>query len=106
VDQLASQVAEARRVADAATQAANEVEQQAGAAAAKADVVDGRLTRALANRLKRNPVQQVDVIFASGKANLSPAAQAALQGVVKLLADNPAYTADVVGYTDLVGDKE
>jgi outer membrane protein OmpA-like peptidoglycan-associated protein len=45
-------------------------------------------------------LQQVDVTFRPGKADLSAAAQTALQGVVKLLADNPTYTVDLVGYTD------
>ncbi len=105
VDQLGSQVSEARRVADGAASAAADARQRADAAGAAAQAVDGRLTRVLGNRLKRNPVQQVDVSFKSGKSDLSTENQTALQGVVKLLADNPIYTADVVGFTDTKGGK-
>lgn len=89
VSQVATQVSEARKVADEGVQ--------------KAGAVDGRLTRVLANRLKRTPVMQVDMFFKPGRSDLSAEAQTALQGVVKLLADNPTYTADVVGFTDRAG---
>ncbi len=91
VSQVATQVTEARKVADEGVQ--------------KAGAVDGRLTRVLANRLKRTPVLQVAMFFKPGNSDLSAEAQTALQGVVKLMADNPTYTADVVGFTDRVGSK-
>jgi outer membrane protein OmpA-like peptidoglycan-associated protein len=105
VEQVAGQTAEARRAADGAASAAADARQRADAAAAAAQAVDGRLTRVLGNRLKRNKVQQVDMFFATGKADLSTEAQAALTGIVKLLADNPTYTADLVGFTDKRGTK-
>jgi peptidoglycan-associated lipoprotein len=89
VSQVATQVTQARAVADQGVQ--------------KAGAVDARLTQALANRLKRTPVLQVDMFFATNKSDLSTEAQAALQGVVKLLGDNPTYTADIVGFTDKRG---
>ena len=91
VSQVATQTTETRGVADGVVQ--------------KAGAVDNRLTQALANRLKRAPVLQVDMFFKSGKSDLSAEAQTALQGVVKLLADNPTYTADIVGFTDAVGTR-
>ena len=105
VEQVAGQTAEARRVADGAASAAADARQRADAAAAAAQAVDGRVTRALADRLKRSQVQQVDVHFKSGKSDIPKEDVAALQGVVKALADNPTYTADVVGFTDSKGTK-
>ena len=67
------------------------------------DGVDGRLTRVLANRLKRTEVQEVEVTFETGKSDLSQAARGTLEGILKVLSDNPTYTADVVGHTDTVG---
>jgi outer membrane protein OmpA-like peptidoglycan-associated protein len=111
VDQLTTQLAavratatEATRIGTEATRIGNDARQRADAAAAKGDAVDGRLTRALANRLTRTPVQEFRVTFETGRAELSSPAEQALQGAVKLLADNGTYTADVVGHTDDVGE--
>ena len=76
---------------------------RADAAQRKADAVDARLTQALANRLKRTQVQQLDVTFDTGKWDISQSDRTALQGLLKVLADNPTYTVDVIGYTDTVG---
>jgi len=64
------------------------------------DAVDNRLTRVLANRLKREMVSQVHLQFAGGKYELIQAHYDALNAVLKTLQDNPTYTVDVVGYTD------
>jgi len=69
----------------------------------RADAVNARVTQALATRLKRTQVQTVDVTFDTGKADVSVSDRAALEGLLKVLKDNPTYTADVVGYTDTVG---
>ena len=76
---------------------------RADTAQAKADSVDARVTKNLANRLKREQVQTLDVTFETGKSDLSQSDRAALQGILKVLADNPTYTLDIVGYTDTVG---
>ena len=94
---------EAGRAAQVATQKADAATQKADAATQKADAVDGRLTRALANRLKRTQVQQADVLFKTGKSVLHENGRGALMGILKVLADNPTYTVDIVGYTDSVG---
>ena len=94
---------DARNRADEAGRAAEVAAQKADAAAQKADAVDGRLTRALANRLKRTQVQQADVTFKTGKSVLHEKDRAALMGILKVLADNPTYTVDIVGHTDSVG---
>ncbi len=100
----ATQKAEAAaQKADAATQKADTAAQKADAATQKADAVDGRLTRAMANRLKRTQVQQVDVTFKTGKSVLHENGRGVIMGILKVLADNPTYTVDIVGYTDSVG---
>ena len=76
---------------------------RADTAQKKADSVDARVTQNLANRLKRTQVQTLDVTFETGKSDLSQSDRAALQGILKVLADNPTYTLDIVGYTDTVG---
>ena len=69
----------------------------------KADSVDARVTQNLANRLKRAQVQALDVTFETGKSDISQSDRAALQGLLKVLADNPTYTIDIIGYADTVG---
>jgi len=69
----------------------------------RADAVNARLTQAQASRLKRAQVQTLDVTFETGKSDVSQSDRAALQGLLKMLTDNPTYTVDVVGYTDSVG---
>lgn len=104
VAQVASQKADtAAQKADAATQKADAAIQKADAATQKADAVDGRLTRAMANRLKRTQVQQAEVTFKTGKSVLHENGQEVIMGILKVLADNPTYTVDIVGYTDSVG---
>lgn len=103
VDQLTTQLAAVSATATEAKGIGTDARQRADAAAAKGEAVDGRLTKALANRLVRAQVQEFKVTFDVGRAELSDTAQQALQGAVKLLADNATYTADVVGHTDEVG---
>src|SRR5262249_21349829 len=49
-------------------------------------------------------VAEFSVPFESGKAAVSDEARRTLQGVASTLMENPTYTADLVGYTDDVGD--
>jgi outer membrane protein OmpA-like peptidoglycan-associated protein len=95
---------EATRIGTEATRIGNDARQRADAAAAKGEAVDGRVTSALANRFKRTQVQEFRVTFDTGRAELSAPAHQALEGAVKLLAENPTYSVDVVGYTDDVGE--
>ena len=76
---------------------------RADRAQSTADGVNTRVTQVLGNRLKRAQVQQLDVTFETGKADISQADRAALQGLLPTIKDNPAYTVDVIGYTDTVG---
>jgi outer membrane protein OmpA-like peptidoglycan-associated protein len=94
---------DARSIATDARSRADAAQSKADAAQSKADAVDGRVTQALANRLKRTQVQQLDVTFDTGKSDVSQSDRAALQGLLPVLKDNPTYTVDVIGYTDSVG---
>jgi OmpA-OmpF porin, OOP family len=94
---------EATRIGTEATRIGTAAQKSADAAAAKGEAVDARVTKALANRLARTQVQEFKVLFEEGRVDLSAAAQQTLESAVKLLADNPTYTADVVGHTDDLG---
>jgi outer membrane protein OmpA-like peptidoglycan-associated protein len=96
---------EANRIGTEATRIGTDARQRADAAMAKGEAVDGRVTKAQANRYSRTQVQEFKVLFEEGRAELSAAAQQTLLSAVKLLADNPTYSADVVGHTDDVGAK-
>jgi outer membrane protein OmpA-like peptidoglycan-associated protein len=91
VTQLNTKVTEARAVADGAVQ--------------KAGAVDERLTRAQDNRYKRELMFMSVLHFAPGKSKLLPLHEDKLRGVLKVLTDNPTYTADIVGYADATGDE-
>jgi outer membrane protein OmpA-like peptidoglycan-associated protein len=103
VDQLTTQLAAVSATATEAKAIGTDARQRADAAAAKGEAVDARLTKALANRLARNQVQEFKVTFEPGRAELSSAAEQTLQDAVKLLAGNATYTADIIGHTDEVG---
>ena len=92
VTQLNTKVTEARAVADGAVQ--------------KAGAVDERLTRAQDNRYKRELMFMSALNFAPGKSKLLPLHEDKLRGVLKVLADNPTYTADIVGFTDAKGPEQ
>lgn len=110
VDKLTTELAavrttatEAKSIGTEATTIGTDARQRADAAAAKGEAVDGRVTKALANRLARVQVQEFRVTFETGRAELSSAAEQTLQTAAKLMTDNATYTADVIGYTDDVG---
>ncbi len=113
VDQLTTQVGEVRSLATDARTRADAAAGRADAAASaakvadqKAEGADNRITRVVANRLKRAEVQQFEVAFQTGKWHLTEADRAGLSEVLKVLAANPTYTADVIGYTDTVGKSD
>jgi len=86
VGQAVAQATEARKIADEKTAA-----------------LDQRLTRALDNRFKRDLVETVNLRFAPGQSRLLPTHEEVLRRVLQKLAENPTYTADIVGYTDGMG---
>ena len=110
VDQLTKDLAtvsatanDAKRIGTEAAAAAADARQRADAAAAKGEAVDERVTKALSDRLARTKVQEFQVTFETGRAELSTAAEQTLLEAAKLMGDNPTYTADLIGYTDDVG---
>jgi outer membrane protein OmpA-like peptidoglycan-associated protein len=103
VNELNAQLSAVRATATEATRIGTDARQRADAATAKVDAVDVRVASALADRFKRMPVKEFRVTFETGRAELSGPAQSSILDAVKVLADNPTYSADVVGYTDDVG---
>ena len=69
----------------------------------RATAADARVTQALANRYKRTTVETVQLRYRSGQFALLPEHKTTLARVLKSLADNPTFTADIVGYTDAAG---
>jgi len=100
VAELNTQLSDVRASATEATRIGTEARQRADTAVSKVDEVDLRVANALASRFKRTPVKEFRVM---GRADLSGEAQSAILDAVKILADNPPYSVDVVGYTDDVG---
>ena len=78
----------------------------ADGAVQKAGAVDERLMRALGNRYKRELMYMTTLSFAPGKSKLLALHEDKLRGVLKVLADNPTYTADIVGYADAKGPEQ
>jgi len=103
VAELNTQLSDVRASATEATRIGTEARQRADTAVSKVDEVDLRVANALASRFKRTPVKEFRVMFETGRADLSGEAQSAILDAVKILADNPPYSVDVVGYTDDVG---
>jgi outer membrane protein OmpA-like peptidoglycan-associated protein len=89
VAQVSTQVTETRAVADGAVRAVV--------------AVDARLISALNNRYKRELVDTVILFFKPGQSSLLPVHHDVLKGVLQVLAANPTYTVDIVGFTDSSG---
>ena len=76
---------------------------KADEAAARIDEVNTRVSHLWANRNTRQLVETVEVQFAFDRADLSDGAQTALAALIRELAENPALTVDLEGYTDRRG---
>jgi outer membrane protein OmpA-like peptidoglycan-associated protein len=87
--QVAAQTADARKVADDGVR--------------RATSADARLTQALANRYKRTLIDTVQLRYATGQFQLTPEHRKTLDGLLKVLTDNPTVTLDIIGYTDATG---
>ena len=75
VNQVAAQAADARKVADEGMR--------------RTAAVDARLTQALANRYKRTLIDTVQLRYAPNQFLLTPEHRKTLDGLLKVLADNP-----------------
>jgi outer membrane protein OmpA-like peptidoglycan-associated protein len=80
--------------------------ERADAAMAKAEGVDGRLTRLWSNRYNGKVVETVNVQFGFNRSELDDGAQTTLLGLVKEMQANPGLTVDLVGYTDTKGPRD
>jgi outer membrane protein OmpA-like peptidoglycan-associated protein len=77
--------------------------ERADGAMARANEVDGRLTRLWNSRDQRNLVEAVEIRFPFAKAELSDAAQTALVGLAREMKENPRLAVELEGYTDSSG---
>ena len=77
--------------------------ERADAAMAKAEGVDGRLTRLWNNRYNAKVVETVNVQFGFNRSELDDGAQTTLLGLVKEMQANPGLTVELAGYTDMKG---
>ena len=89
-----------------ATAGAKSAQDRASSAMARAEEVDGRLTRLWSNRNARSLVETLDVRFRFGKADLDDGAQTALLGLVKEMKQNARLAVELEGYTDSAGSLE
>ena len=85
--------------------AVGEVSETAKGARARADEVDGRLTRLWDNRNVRKLSDSVNVPFAFNRADLGDAAQTSLGSLIRELQQNPKLLVELEGYADAKGDR-
>lgn len=83
-----------------------EASETAKGARARADEVDGRLTRLWDNRNVRKLSETVNVPFAFNRADLGDAAQTSLVTLVRELQQNPKLLVELEGYADGKGPRE
>ena len=83
-----------------------EVSETAKGARAKADEVDGRLTRLWDNRNVRKLSDTVNVPFAFNRADLGDAAQTSLASLIRELQQNGKLLVELEGYADPKGPRD
>lgn len=88
------------------SEAARGARERADAAMAKAEGVDGRLTRLWNNRYNAKVVETVNVQFGFDRSELDDGAQTTLLGLAKEMQANPGLTVELVGYTDMKGARD
>ena len=88
------------------SEAARGARERADAAMAKAEGVDGRLTRLWNNRYNTKVVETINVQFGFDRSELDDGAQTTLLGLVKEMQANPGLTVELAGYTDMKGARE
>jgi outer membrane protein OmpA-like peptidoglycan-associated protein len=84
----------------------SEASETAKGARARADEVDGRLTRLWDNRNVRKLADTVNVSFAFNRADLGDAAQTSLVSLVRELQQNPKLLVELEGYADPKGPRD
>jgi len=79
---------------------------KADEAVARAEEIQTRVSRLLTSRGKRRLVETIQVHFGLDRSDLTDASQTALAALIRELAENPALTVDLQGYTDSTGPVE
>ena len=88
------------------SEAVRAAQERADAALAKAEGVDTRLTRLWNNRYNTKNVDTINVQFGFDRSELDDGAQTTLLGLVRELQTNPGLTVELVGYTDMKGNRD
>jgi outer membrane protein OmpA-like peptidoglycan-associated protein len=88
------------------SEAARGARERADAAMAKAEGVDGRLTKLWNNRYNAKVVETVNVQFGFNRSELDDGAQTTLLGLVKEMQATPGLTVELAGYTDMKGARD
>ena len=88
------------------SEAARGARERADAAMAKAEGVDGRLTKLWNNRYNAKVAETVNVQFGFNRSELDDGAQTTLLGLVKEMQANPGLTVELAGYTDTKGARD
>ena len=88
------------------SEAVRATQERADAALAKAEGVDTRLTRLWNNRYNTKNVDTINVQFGFDRSELDDGAQTTLLGLVRELQTNPGLTVELVGYTDMKGNRD
>jgi outer membrane protein OmpA-like peptidoglycan-associated protein len=103
LDTMGTRVAKLETTVDETGTIARQASAKADEASARVDEVSARVTKLLANRNARQLVETIEIQFAFDRADLSDGAQTALAALIRELAENPALTVDLEGYTDRRG---
>jgi outer membrane protein OmpA-like peptidoglycan-associated protein len=88
------------------SEAARGARERADAAMAKAEGVDGRLTKLWNNRYNAKVADTVNVQFGFDRSELDDGAQTTLLGLVREMQANPGLTVELIGYTDSKGPRD
>jgi len=88
------------------SEAARGARERADAALAKAEGVDGRLTKLWTNRFNSKVADTVNVQFGFDRSELDDSAQTTLLGLVREMQANPGLTVELIGYTDTKGPRD
>jgi outer membrane protein OmpA-like peptidoglycan-associated protein len=88
------------------SEAARGARERADAAMAKAEGVDGRLTKLWNNRYNAKVADTINVQFGFDRSELDDGAQTTLLGLVREMQANPGLTVELIGYTDTKGPRD
>lgn len=106
VNALESSITSTSEAVRATQERADAAVAKADAAMAKADGVDTRLTRLWNNRYNTKNIDTINVQFGFDRSDLDDGAQTTLLGLVRELQTNPGLTVELVGYTDMKGNRD